>query len=193
MKRNALFVVAATGITVLIFHGANATDKDSRDEGIQLGLFAGDLVYDPSNAANSRTLTLEMRNRSSRAITLPASYDGKVLRLYGTSAENPLPLLLRGPTGKEKDKTVRVAPGEQRICFSLPLSEILSDEDSDRGIDEKRKWLWVWMARPKEPPSPSHRIRDKALISTAAVFWAEIVVDNQILRTTPFILRLARN
>ncbi len=190
MKRIALLFVAVIGVAVFGHRDAIPAEENSKDEGIQLGLYSdriGHPQYDPSSPADSPVFTFEIVNRSTRAITLPANYDGEVLRLWGQAGDNPRPLLLRPRLGQKGGKTVTLAPGEHHSCFSLRLSEILADGDGNPEFAKERQWYWDWRARFSGPRSPVRRFRNEGFVSTA-VFWAEFVVDNQSLRTAPVIL-----
>ncbi len=64
------------------------------------------------------------------------------------------------------------------------LSEIVSG-DSTR----MREWEWTWAAHPKPPSSPIHRLRGNDFVPTA-ILWAEVVFDNQSLRSAPVIINV---
>jgi hypothetical protein len=175
---------------MLLAYVVEAVEPEAEENGIELGLFNSqgwNVTYDPRDTSISPVLSLEIVNRSSRAITLPATYDGQILRLWGASAEERRPVVLQPSPERKGNQVFRLAPGERRTCFSLKLSEILDSTQSERVGRNEQKWLWSWDARPKPPLTPVHRLRDNRLVSVV-VFWAEIIVDNQSLRTEPLIV-----
>ncbi|MEX2316949.1 MAG: hypothetical protein WD669_07345 [Pirellulales bacterium] len=184
------FLIAGVVLTILLTHFVEAVEPEAEEKGIELGLFNSqgwNVTYDPRDPSISPVLSLEIVNRSSRAITLPATYDGAVLRLWGASAEERRPVVLQPSPQRKGNQVFRLTPGERRTCFSLKLSEILDSTQSERVGRNEQKWLWSWDARPNPPLTPVHRRRDNRLVSVV-VFWAEIIVDNQSLRTEPLII-----
>ena len=132
------------------------------------------------------TLTLEIKNKTNHTILVPAKYDGEVFRLWGRSAEHHFSLRLwkRGKSQtKQIVKQIEIPPGKRHTCFSFRLSEILPTSPREVG------WVWSWRAHPAPPLSPIHQTRGNEFVS-AAVFWGELVLGNQILRTEPVIIEV---
>jgi len=182
-------------LALVIAHAARAAEPRLSDEGIQLALYPGALarvVFDPTRKDDT-SFTLEIRNRSRKAIAVPADYDGRAFRIKAISSETRWPLTLF-PGERKTPKIIRIDPGQHRVCFKLPLAEILGSGKGGgegRNSDPARnpKWRWDWRARPRPPASPIHRLRNRELISQV-VFWAEVQVENQTLRTEPVIIRV---
>lgn len=177
---------------------------NSDDNSIRLSLLSGlgglgsDSVYDPDQPPENAKISLRLFNGSSHDITVPAEYDGRAMRLL---ARHNWPLALVPWRAEKKSvEVVRVAPGEQRMCFSIPLSEIftyvppqagaqfsgfLDDIPSQDGVQLERKWRWWWEAHPAPPPTPVH-VEGKLM--SLAVLWAELEVNHRTLRTEPIII-----
>ena len=178
------------GVAVLLLSGPNSIlgANGSSLGAIKYDPFAPDRSDSKASGVPVRsgplTLALEIRNGSNRAISVPTKYDGKVLRLWGRSSEDRFPLLLLARNESKTSEQVHIPPGERHTCFSLPLSEILRS-----NFPRKGGWEWTWVAHPAPPLSPIHRLRSNDFVSTA-VFWVEVVLDNQSLRSEPVIVEV---
>jgi hypothetical protein len=182
MKKHAILLLAATASFALLCTPRGvAFEKDTEDMGIYLDLDPDHLTYEPHETKKSRQLTLEVINRSTRTINLPVNYDGVVVTLWARSPEKPYPMSLYPPRDQKNDETIRLAPGKRHTCFSLSLTNILGDSEADA---RDSKWTWGWSARRKWLGTPARRYGGDGFASVV-VFWAELVVDNQTLRTAP--------
>lgn len=162
---------------------------NSDDDNIRLALFSGlgglgpTDVYDPDQPPKNAKISLELTNGSSQEITVPTEYDGRVMRLL---ARGHWPLALGSRQAQKKFiDVVRVAPGERRTCFSIPLSEIFTYIPPQAGVQLERKWNWSWSAHPNPPPTPIH-VEGKLM--SQVVLWAELEVNHRTLRTEPIII-----
>jgi hypothetical protein len=155
--------------------------------------------YDPLGS-DPRFLRLQVRNCSGRALTLPERYDGRTVRLFaypasesGYPGSDPLaPIELR-IRGKPPAATIRVDDKEYADAFSLPLKEILNhDRKADRG-NPISQYDWI-RNRPvpiviREPFEPTVSVPSSVFEKEpVVVFWAEITIDKQVIRTRPIIL-----
>lgn len=177
------------GVAVLLACGPNSPGST----------FGGAVEYDPLAPERSTVsgesvpsalpsglpiLAIEIRNGSNHAISIPAKYDGKIVRLWGRSPGLIWPVyLLAGRESKTTDQ-VHLAPGERHTCFSQPLSETLNSNAA-----RQRGWEWTWSAHPAPPFSPIHRMGSDDFVSMA-VLWAEVVLDKQSLRSEPVIIKI---
>jgi hypothetical protein len=152
-------------------------------------------LYDPTRS-DPRSIVLQVVNRSGQSIVLPGGYDGKVLRLCARPVYEsgypkfPLLLLLREkkPTG-----TINVDAEQYINVLSLPLDEVLKLEEPDKNSKSTPKWGWT-CERPAPIVKPRPEELDEFVPSRmfwsepVVVFWAEVMVDKQIVRTPPLLL-----
>jgi hypothetical protein len=157
--------------------------------------------WDPAGD-DSRHLRLQIKNASGRSITLPEGYDGAQVQLYaypasesGYPASDPMaPILLR-LRGKKPTKTIEVGTKEYADICSLPLDSILKYDGKDKDGKPASDWEWKRsqpmprVVRPDYKPTisvPASEFQKEPVI----LFWAEVKVDKQVLRTRPIILKV---
>lgn len=197
MKTRVRVLIACSLLAALAISRGAAAEESKESGGIEFWLIwergmagGGALRFDPARSERGMedhsVFRLEIVNGTNREISVPAQYDGEVVRLLGTSIANRWPLHLIPWRGKAKEEIVRIAPGTRHTCAAFRLSDILSGAASSQS-----GWEWWWAAHPAPPVTPIHRGRQKneGFVSTA-VFWAEIVVDRQRLRTEPVIIEV---
>jgi hypothetical protein len=196
MKTRLYSLITWSFLATIVFPGFG-DDAEMKDYGgVQIRLIPGmgtagfgAMEFDPEHpdhiTQGHPVFSLEIINGSNREISVPAKYDGNMMRLWGGSGENSWPLKWNLPPSKETMNYVRIAPGAHYTGFSFRFSELFSAGDSTKKIG-----YWSWWARPASPVTPIHRRdQNKGYVSTA-VFWAEFVFDNQRLRTEPVIIEI---
>jgi hypothetical protein len=158
-------------------------------------LYVDNYPYDPSQP-DQRTLILKVVNHTDRAITLPVR-NGQGASLYGYAAEVQAhsvlgqTLWLRSLDEKPAD-TIRIEPGKEARVFWAQLDELLGGRRKDANDKAARKWAWDWQLHPQPPGSPIYLPgrEEKTKLASAAVLWAEITIDKQVLRSPPVLLRI---
>jgi hypothetical protein len=197
--------LAAIVLTLQSFSPCGAEEKGGID--VQLTIFGhassvapggpyfGTDSYDPTQP-DPRTMQLRAKNNSDRTITLPAGY-GPGGCLYGFSAEEqaysvPGRTLMLRFRGEKPIGTIRIEPGKEGTVFWVRLDELLKGQNKNAKVKGASQWAWDWQLHPRPPISPIYLPGNEKepRLASAAVFWAEVTIDKQVLRTPPVLLRI---
>ena len=158
-----------------------------RDKGNQFTI-----EYNPKNPADvygyEVAVVFGLENHSDKPISVPRKFDGQSIRFCGCASQGGKLWLV--PTAKVKQEKVEVAPGKTRVLFNLSLKEILADSDVGAAVAERkpRNFIWTWSHRMGPPASPLHGRRGG--YEPFALFWAEVDIADQTLRSEPIIIKV---
>jgi hypothetical protein len=151
------------------------------------------IEYNPKDPAEFHgyevAVVFGVENHSDKPISVPRNFDGQSIRFCGCVIGGGKLWLV--PTNKVKPEMVEVAPGQTHVFFNLPLNEILADYDVGAAVADRepRNFIWNWRHRPGPPASPIHgRLGG---YEPFALFWAEVEVAEQTLRSEPIIIKVA--
>src|SRR5207253_2483696 len=89
--------------------------------------------YDPG-APGKAFIRCFVRNETAKEVAVPLGYDGQQVRLRS----GDLLLSRSAPKGRSLLRFVRLAPGQERLVFELPLDEVLVRTGAGSA------WTWGW-------------------------------------------------
>lgn len=166
---------------LLMLSGAALSTSEVEASGLTLRLRTSSVSYDPNAAANGDFI-VELSSPAATTVTWTEA------RLHGTHHGFPM-AMYKGDRRKVESvvRKIRLPAGESVELLRIPMAEALL-QGGNQSLSAAR---WGWSERPPRgapSASPVHATARSTLgweliLHSKGTFWAEAVVDGQLLRS----------